>query len=250
MIHLLYHTARRISIFFSRRSGPSTRPRTAVGAADPSGPFKPIRLSVPRDGEPVPYGSVRTHTERGRTMCAPTALFGHIPNAGRGTRPLRQDRSASTNPGCAVGADDHIGPFKPIRFSVSRDGEPVPCGVIRTYTERGRTMCAPTALFGRVPKKAGRLPALHRCSAAYRTRDGGSVPYGGVRTHTEYGRTMCAPTGQKRTRLRRGAFSFARGQRAVCSLIDRPSAGGQRASLLIMSSVTGDSGHSIMLKSR
>ena len=99
---------------------------------------------------------------------------------------------------------------RPAAPAISR---PVPHS--RTCTERGTGDPSPTALYGRVSKKAGRLPALHRCSAHtepgpmwasaptalhgrlpnagretrplrrctddYRMRDGKPVPYGVVR---------------------------------------------------------------------
>ena len=148
-------------------------------------------ISRTLDGKPVPCGDVRICSEHGRTMCAPTALGGGVPKAGRGTRPLRG--GAGRFP---VVADHLIGHgakrfpegLWPLRSAATmgqrplrcwsdayrtRDGGPVPCGVGRTRTEGGQIARA-TSLFGRVPS-AGRGTRPLR---AYRGRAHDVRPYG------------------------------------------------------------------------
>ena len=131
-------------------------------------------------GNPSPTALFGRVPKKGGQIARATSLFGRVPKAGRETRPLRQDRRASTNPGCAVGAADPSGPFKPIRSSVPRDVEPVPYGVIRTCTEGGTGNPSPTALFVHIPNAGAQCAPLRRCSGIYRARDGGPVPYGRI----------------------------------------------------------------------
>ncbi len=105
------------------------RPRLSLRGAKPRGNPRPCPLRRctdvcrRRDGGPVPYGIPRsvapaisrpvphslTCTEKGGQIARATALIGRVPNAGRGTRPLR-------------GWTD---------MYRTRDGRPVPYGIPR-----------------------------------------------------------------------------------------------------------------------